>query len=320
MLPARLIAYYATYHDSKLFQEDFSMIFEIDGLDHQGYCIRPPSEAYSILLQATLGCSHNKCTFCNSFKNKRFSIKDRTIWEKDLDFASRHCRRQDRVFIMDGDAFIMPMRHWEWLLANITERLPWVKRVGTYANAKGVAMKTDEELCRLRDLGLSIIYYGVESGHPDVLKKVCKGADPEKLYTQARRLKDAGFTLSVTVILGLAGREGSSAHAAATGALLSRIDPDFVGALTLMLPPDAPITKEFRDGVLSMPSQTELLAELEILFSHTNLTKGMFTANHASNYLPIRAHLPQDKEEVMVLIRKALDGKISLRPEWMRAL
>ncbi|MCC8194434.1 MAG: radical SAM protein [Deltaproteobacteria bacterium] len=296
------------------------MLFETEGLDHQGYCIRPPSEAYSILLQATLGCSHNKCTFCDSFKTKRFAIKDRSIWEKDLAFASRYCRRQNRVFVMDGDAFVMPMRHWEWLLTEIAEQLPWVERVGTYANAKGVALKSDQDLRRLRELGLSMIYYGVESGQPEVLQRVRKGADPEKLLTQARRLKDAGFTLSVTVIIGLAGREGSLEHAKATGELVSKIDPDYIGALTLMLPPGAPITREVREGTLTMPDQMELLAELGVLFSHTTLSNGMFTANHASNYLPIRARLPQDKEAVMALIRNALEGKIALRHEWMRAL
>lgn len=296
------------------------MFFEMNGLDHQGYCIRPPSEAYSILLQATLGCSHNKCTFCDSFKTKRFAIKDRGIWEKDLAFASKNCRRQNRVFIMDGDAFVMPMKHWEWLLGNIAEKLPWVERVGTYANAKGVALKSDEDLTRLRELGLSMIYYGVESGHPEVLKRVRKGADPEKLRLQARRLKDAGFTLSVTVIVGLAGREDSLEHAKATGELLSRIDPDYVGALTLMLPPGAPISGTVRNGELLLQNQMEMLAELGVMLSHTNLTKGMFTANHASNYLPVRAHLPEDKETVIALIRNALEGKIALREEWMRAL
>ncbi len=296
------------------------MFFETEGLDHQGHCIRPPSEAYSILLQATLGCSHNKCTFCDAFKAKRFAIKDRAIWERDLDFASRCCRRQNRVFVMDGDAFVMPMRHWEWLLTEIATRLPWVERVSTYANAKGVALKTDDELRRLRDLGLSMVYYGVESGHPDVLRAVRKGADPEKLLIQARRLRDAGFILSVTVIVGLAGREGSLEHAKATGDLLSKIDPDYVGALTIMLPPLAPLTKEVREGKLVLPDQMEMLAELGVLLAHTTLTKGMFTANHASNYLPIRANLPEDKEKVMALIRNALDGKIALREEWMRAL
>jgi len=296
------------------------MFFETEGLDHQGYCIRPPSEAYSILLQATLGCSHNKCTFCDAYKAKRFAIKDRAIWEKDIAYASRYCRGQNRVFVMDGDAFVMPMRHWEWLLINIAERLPWVERVGCYANAKSVALKTDADLLRLRELGLSMVYYGVESGHPDVLQKIRKGAAPDKLLTQARRLKDAGFIVSVTVIVGIAGREGSLEHAIATGNLVSKMDPDYVGALTLMLPPGAPISKDVRTGALDMPNQMELLAELGVMFSHTNLTNGMFTANHASNYLPIRANLPQDKEKVTTLIRKALEGKIALRQEWMRAL
>lgn len=296
------------------------MFYEVDGLDHQGYCIRPPSEAYSILIQATLGCSHNKCTFCQAFKAKRFAIKDREIWNRDLDFAARHCRGQDRVFVMDGDALIMPMRHWEWLLTNIKERLPWVTRVATYANAKSVASKTDGELRKLRELGLSMAYYGVESGHPDVLANVRKGADPEKLHTQARRLKDAGFTLSVTVIVGLAGREGSLEHAKATGALLSRIDPDYIGALTLMLPDITPLAQAAKNGEFDPPGQMELLAELGVMFSHTNLSQGMFTANHASNYLPIRARLPRDKERTMSLIRSALQGEVALREEWMRAL
>ena len=290
------------------------------GLDHQGYCIRPPSEAYSILLQATLGCSHNKCTFCDAYKAKRFAIKDQAVWECDLDFASACCRRQNRVFVMDGDALIMPMKRWEWLLSNIAKRLPWVERVATYANAKSAALKSDGDLKRLREMGLSLVYYGVESGHPEVLKKIRKGADPEKLLTQGRRLKEAGFAVSATVIVGLAEREGSLEHAKATGALLSRMDPNYVGALTLMLPHGAPLAKEVRDGAFVLPDRLELLVELSVLFAHTNLSDGLFTSNHASNYLPIRAKLPEDKEATMALIRVALEGKVTLREEWMRAL
>lgn len=294
-------------------------VLQREGLDHQGYCIRPPSEAYSILLQATLGCSHNKCTFCEAFKDKPFAIKDQAIWERDLQYAEKYCKHQNRMFIMDGDAFIMPMKRWEWLLSNIQQRLPWLERVSTYANAKGVAMKSDEDLLRLRELGLSMVYYGVESGHPEVLKKVKKGADPERLIEQARRLKKAGIALSITVIVGLAGKEGSLEHAKATGELLTAIDPEYVGALTLMLPPGTPIYDDARKGDYQLPDQIELLAELGVLFAHTELSNGMFTANHASNYLPIRAQLPQDREKVMGLIKKALEGKVNLRPEWMRA-
>ena len=295
------------------------MFFEEEGLDHQGYCIRPPSEARSILLQATLGCSHNKCTFCDAYKAKRFAIKDRSIWERDLEYASRHMQRQKRLFVMDGDALVMPMRHWEWLLHAIAERLPWVERISAYANAKSVAQKSDADLKRLRDLGLAMLYYGVESGHPQVLERVRKGADPEKLYLQATRLKEAGFILSVTVIVGLGGQELSLEHAKATGELLSRIDPDFVGALTLMTPHDAPLGEELKNGRFVLPSQMDLLAELGVMFRHTDLSKGMFTANHASNYLPIRAYLPQDKERTLRLIHDALDGNVRLKEEWMRA-
>ncbi len=295
-------------------------MFAYEGLDHQGYCIRPPSEAYSILFQATLGCSHNKCTFCEAFKEKRFGIKDRAIWERDLDFAEQYCRRQNRLFVMDGDAFVMPMRHWEWLLTQFSGRLPWLERISTYANAKGVALKSDEELARLRKLGLSMVYYGVESGHPDVLKKVRKGSTPEVLVTQARRLKEAGFILSVTVIVGLGGEKDSLAHAKATGEVLSQIDPEYVGALTLLIPQKIPVfagvepVEEFM-----LPDQLALLRELGVMISHTDMTDGLFMANHPSNYLPIKAHLPFDKEKTLERIQAALHGKIELRPEWMRA-
>jgi len=295
------------------------MFFEEDGMDHQGYCIRPPSEARSILLQATLGCSHNKCTFCDAYKAKRFAIKDRSVWERDLEYASKHMQRQKRLFVLDGDALVMPMRHWEWLLHAIAERLPWVERISAYANAKSVAQKSNTDLKRLRDLGLAMIYYGVESGHPKVLERVNKGSDPEKLYLQAKRLKEAGFILSVTVIVGLGGKELSLEHAKATGELLSRIDPEFVGALTLMTPHGAPLGEELKNGNFVLPARMDLLAELEVMFRHTDLSKGMFTANHASNYLPIRASLPQDKARTMQLIRDALDGNVMLKEEWMRA-
>lgn len=294
-------------------------MFGFQGLDHVGDCYRPPSEAYSILLQATLGCSHNKCTFCDQFKNKRFAIKDRAIWERDLAFAEQYCSRQNRVFVMDGDAFIMPTKHWEWLLSNIAERLPWVERVGTFANAKGVALKSDEDLIKLREMGLKMIYYGVESGHPDVLKRTHKGATPEKLVEQGQRLKKAGFTLSSMVIVGLGGIEQSLEHAKLTGEVLSAIDTDYAGALTLMLMPGTPLYEEYRQGEFQLPNQDELLLELRTLIAHTNLSNGMFTSNHASNYLPIKARFPEDKQNTLALLDKALEGKVGLRSEWMRA-
>lgn len=293
---------------------------EPQGFDHVGTCIRPPSEAYSILIQATLGCSHNKCRFCGTYKDKRFAIKDQAILERDLWFAQRYCRNQDRLFVMDGDALIMPMARWEWLLGQIKERLPWVRRVGSYANAKSVSLKSDEELKRLRELGLSIAYYGVESGHPEVLKDICKGSTPEKLIAQGRRLKAAGIKVSATVLLGVGGAARGLEHARATGELLSAMDPDFVGALTLMLIPGTPMWELAQAGQFQLPGAEGMLRELREMIAHTNLSGGLFYANHASNYLPVKARLPKDKERTLALIDQALGGKVSLKPEWLRGL
>ncbi|MGD8561648.1 MAG: radical SAM protein [Desulfarculaceae bacterium] len=293
---------------------------EPQGFHYVGNLIRPPSEANSILIQATLGCSHNKCTFCGTYKDKRFTIKDRSILEQDLAFASKYCQRQRRVFIMDGDSLIMPMREWEWLLGQIKEKLPWVTRVGTYANAKGVALKSDEELRRLHELGLGIVYYGVESGHAQVLKDICKGSTPEKLITQGQRLKQAGIKVSVTVLLGVGGMEMSLEHARATGGLLTAMDPDYVGALTLMLIPGTPLGDAAQKGDFSIPNPEGMLRELREMIASTDLTSGLFFANHASNYLPIKARLPQDKERTLALIDQALEGRVGLKPEWLRAL
>ncbi|MFH1033121.1 MAG: radical SAM protein [Pseudomonadota bacterium] len=293
---------------------------EPQGFDYVGMCIRPPSEADSILIQATLGCSHNKCSFCGTYRDKRFAIKDQAILENDLAFAQKYCRRQNRLFVMDGDALVMPMRHWEWLLGQIKERLPWVKRVGAYANAKSVALKSDEDLRRLKELGLGILYFGVESGHPDVLGDISKGSTPQKLITQGRRIKAAGIRLSVTVLLGIGGSQRSQEHAQATGELLSAMDPDFVGALTLMLIPGTPLGDQAQAGKFSLPDAPAMLGELREMIAHTHLSGGLFYANHASNYLPIKARLPQDQARTLALIDQALGGRVQLRPEWMRAL
>ncbi|CAO0821487.1 Radical SAM protein [Desulfarculales bacterium] len=293
---------------------------EPPGFDYVGMCIRPPSEANSILIQATLGCSHNKCTFCGSYGDKRFAIKPQVTLERDLAFAQKYCRRQNRLFVMDGDALIMPMRNWEWLLGQIKERLPWVRRVGAYGNAKGVSLKSNDDLSRLKKLGLDIVYYGVESGHPQVLKDIRKGSTPEKLIIQGRHLKAAGLKLSVTVLLGIGGTERSLEHARITGELLTAMDPDFVGALTLMLIPGTPLDDQARAGAFNLPDAPAMLAELREMIAHTNLSDGLFYANHASNYLPIKARLPQDQERTLALIDQALGGRVQLRPESMRAL
>jgi len=293
---------------------------EGEGMHYEGNCFRPPSEAYSILLQVTVGCSHNKCTFCGSFKEKRFRIKDDDIILSDILFASKYMKGQDRVFLMDGDALIIPQKRLLWILDRIKEHLPWVRRVGIYANAKGVRKKSLEELIQLRENGLGIVYLGVESGDDEVLKSVNKGTTPQNLIDMGRKVRDAGIKLSVTVLLGIAGRERSLEHAKATGKLLSAMDPEYVGALTVMLVPGTPLYEDFESGTFQLPTEREFLQELREMIAHTNLTEGLFFSNHASNYLPIKAKLPKGKQEALSLIDSALNGEIPLKPEWMRAL
>ena len=295
-------------------------LLENDGMHYEGMCIRPPSEAHSILLQVTLGCSHNKCTFCGTYKDKRFTIKDDRIILSDILFASKYMKRQDRVFLMDGDCLIIPQKRLMWILEQIREHLPWVKRVGSYANVKGIRMKSPEQLAELRENGLGILYLGVETGDDALRKKIQKGSAAETCIAMGRKVKDAGIKLSVTVLLGIAGRQGSPEHARATGRLLSAMDPNFVGALTVMLIPGTPLHEEYVRGDFKLPDQRELLLELRDMIAHTNLTKGLFFSNHASNYLPIKARLPRGKQDALDLIDSALAGGVELRPEWMRAL
>jgi len=289
-------------------------------MHYEGMMIRPPSEANSILLQVTLGCSHNKCTFCGTFREKRFNIKKDDIIFKDIEFARKYCQRQNRVFLCDGDAMIIPQKRLVKILKRIKERLPWVERVGLYANTKSIGMKTDDQLKDLHDLGVRIAYMGLESGDDQILKEIRKGADSAKMIKMGRRLKKSGINLSVTVLIGLGGRERSKIHAMETGRVLSAIDPDFVGALTLMLVPGTELNDQYETGEFELISPEEMLEELGLMIASTHLTDGLFHANHASNYLPIRAKLPEEKEKTLELISQALKGNVELKPEFMRAL
>ncbi len=289
-------------------------------MHYEGMIIRPPSEAQSILLQVTLGCSHNKCTFCGTFTDKRFNIKKDDIIFEDIEFARENCKYQNRLFICDGDALIVPQKRLVKILERIKERLPWVERIGLYANTKGIKMKTPEQLEELRQLGVKIAYMGLESGDDQTLKNVRKGADSNKMIEMGKKVKEAGIKLSVTVLVGLAGRERSEIHAKETGRVLSAIDPDYVGALSLMLIPGTPLHQEYENGDFQLIEADEMLAELGVMISSTTLSNGLFHANHASNYLPIRAKMPEEKKKTLALISQALEGKIELKPEFMRAL
>ena len=290
-------------------------------MKYEGAIFRPPSEADSLILQITVGCSHNRCTFCGSYKEKRFRIKTFEEIREDIDEAAQSGWSFDRVFLADGDALIVPQRRLLEVMGYLREKLPHLRRVGAYANAKGVLKKTAEELRELKESGLGIIYLGVESGDQVVLDRVCKGTTYEKLVQAGRMVKEAGMKLSVTVLLGIGGRERSREHAIATGRILTEMDPDYVGALSLIIVPGTPLHEEITKGDFALPTPFELIEELRTMIEHTDM-HGLFFSNHASNYLPIKARMPKDKETTLRLIDEVLAKRdpALLRPEYFRAL
>ena len=289
-------------------------------MHYEGNIIRPPSEANSILLQVTVGCSRNKCTFCGTYRGERFKIKPDSIIMEDIAFAAQYCKHQRRVFICDGDALIVTQKRLLNILMEIENQLPWVTRVGIYANAKSLKTKTLDELKTLKNHGLGIVYMGLETGDDVTLKKINKGATADDMIQMGRKAREAGFKLSITVLLGIAGKTRSRIHAMETGRVLSAIDPEYIGALSLMLIPGTPLYQDYVSGEFVLPESVEMLEELKNMIAATNLSRGLFYANHASNYLPIKARLPKDKAAAIKLIDSALEGNIALKPEYMRGL
>jgi radical SAM superfamily enzyme YgiQ (UPF0313 family) len=285
--------------------------------------IRPPSEANSFLLPVTIGCSHNACTFCGTFYDFKFGVRTAQEIKQDIDSVARHYGRSvTRVFLENGDALVAPQEILAETLGYLKERFPNLERVGTYATPKAALLKSPEELKTLHKMGLTIAYLGAETGDEELLKKINKGATRAQIIEAGRKLKQAGITTSVTVILGLAGPEGSEKHAVATSKILSEIDPDFAGALTLMFMPGTPLHKDYLEGRFKLITPFQSLVELKLIIENSSFTDCFFTANHASNYLPLKVRLPAQKEEAIKLIERVLASKDAslLRPEYIRAL
>jgi len=291
-------------------------------MKYEGMIFRPPSEAESLILQVTVGCSYNRCTFCGAYREKTFRIKRFEEIKEDIDEVNSYSPRIERVFLADGDALIIPQKELIRILSYLKAKLRGLERVGIYANAKDILRKSVEELKALKELGLGIIYLGLESGDPEVLKRIKKNGTVDQVIHAARRVKGSGILLSVTVILGLGGVEGSQIHAQETGKVLSEMDPDYVGALSLMIVPGTPIEREIEARELILPTPFGLIQELETMIENSHMTHCFFASNHASNYLPLRIQLPDEKEEALRRIREVLKKRdpALLRPEYLRAL
>ena len=290
-------------------------------MKYEGMIYRPPSEANSLILQVAVGCSYNHCTFCHSFQDKSFRIKSLEEIKEDINEAAGY-GKIPRVFLADGDALIIPQADLVRILSYLKLKIRGLERVGIYANAVDVLKKSVDELKELKELGLGIVYLGLESGNPVVLKRIRKNATAEQMIRAAKRVKEAGILLSVTVLLGIGGRELSREHAEDTGKVLSEMDPEYVGALSLMIVPGTPIADEIERGTLVLPGPFELIRELGVMIAHCKFTECFFASNHASNYLPLRIRMPHEKERALGLIRDVLqkNDPALLRPEYMRAL
>lgn len=289
-------------------------------MDYQGDIIRPPSEAFSIILQVTTGCSHNRCTFCGAYRDRAFQIKPAARIDEDLDFAARWCRRQTSIFLADGDALALPDPVLLALLARIREKLPWIRRVSSYASCQNITTKTDAELREYHRLGLGRLYLGLESGHDPTLEAIAKGVDSEAMIIAGQRVRAAGIFLSVTCLLGIAGVVDSLAHATATATVLNRMQPHQIAVLTLMLLANTPLYRQMQAGRFTLPDQGQLFRELRSLLAGLGPHRTQFHANHASNYFSLSGRLPKDQTGMLATIDQALAGTLALKPEPYRAL
>jgi radical SAM superfamily enzyme YgiQ (UPF0313 family) len=287
---------------------------------YEGKLYRHPSEADALIVQATIGCSWNHCTYCDMYRDKTFRVRELTETLEDLDRAGAAVGDDvEKLFVADGDALVLDLDHWRAILAKAREVFPRLRRVSCYAMARNVLAKSDAELAELRRAGLSLLYIGPESGDDATLKKIAKDDDAAAHVEAARRAHAAGMELSVIALLGIA-MERSDEHARATADLVTKMDPEYFSALTVTVVPDTPLDKLAKKGRFAVPAVPALLAELRTMVAEARPTNALFRTNHASNYLPLGGRLPRDKDRIVEVIDAAIGGQIPLRPERARGL
>jgi len=288
---------------------------------YEGDIYRPPSEANSYILQATIGCSWNHCTYCDMYRAKTFRVR---AIEETLEDVARAGQAYgpdvDKVFVADGDALILDLEHWTTILDALHRAFPRLRRVSAYATAMNLLEKAPAELARLRELGLSLLYIGPESGDDVTLKRIAKGATAADHVEAARKAHAAGMRLSAIFLLGAGGVERSAEHARASAKLASDMDPRFVSLLTLTVIPGTPIGKQLERGDFALPDVPSLLGELRTFIAEAAPTDAIFRTNHASNWLALSGRLPRDRDRLVSVLDDALAGDVPLRPDWARGL
>lgn len=288
---------------------------------YEGAIFRPPSEAGSLIIQATIGCSYNKCTFCVTYLDKKFRIKSLEEIKRDVEVLKPYYLNTERIFLADGNALIIPTLDLVKILEYLFDEFPELKRVGIYGAPRDLLKKSLDELELLKEKGLGIIYLGVETGSNDLLKFVKKGVVARKMVEAGKKVVDAGLLLSAIIILGLGGRKFSKPHAVETANILNEMNPNYIGALTLMVVKGTELYEQVNRGEIELLTPREILLELRSIIEGLKVDDCVFRANHASNYLPFGGTLQMDKKKMLERIDMVLKkDQIEFKPEFLRGL
>lgn len=287
---------------------------------YEGALYRPPSEAYSLIVQGTIGCSHNRCTFCSMYREKNFRIRSVEEIVEDLIAGREYYPRVRRIFLADGDALIIKTKDLIKILKEIKTLFPECERVGIYGSPRSILGKSREELMELQELGLGIVYLGLESGSDKILEMINKGVCSEEMIQAGKRIVNSNIELSVTLISGIGGRKLSREHAIESAKVINEINPNYIGLLTLLLEDGTELCDDHEKGKFDILTPKEVLTETKLFVEALDIDNCIFRSNHASNYVPLRGTLNKDKEIILSQIEEGLQMEDLEEGEFLRRL
>lgn len=289
-------------------------------MNYEGIVYRPPSEANSLIIQVTIGCSYNKCTFCSMYKNKTFKIKDINSIKEELKEARILYKSVKRIFLADGDAFILKTSNLIDLLQEIKKLFPECERISSYATPRAILTKSEKDIKILQENGLKMLYVGIESGNNKVLENINKGITSDEIITAGKKAIRCNMILSVTLISGLGGINLWKEHAIDSAHIVSAINPHYIGLLTLMVEKDTVLQQKINTGEMILLTPKQILEETYEFINNLNVSECIFRSNHASNYVSLSGSLNKDKKKILQLIDVYISEKGNFKDERYRSL
>ncbi|HBC95331.1 MAG TPA: radical SAM protein [Clostridium sp.] len=289
-------------------------------MDYEGIVYRPPSEAGSFIIQVIIGCAHNRCTFCDMYKKKKFRMRSMEEIYADLEEAREVYGHVDRIFLADGDALVLPMDKLRGILLKIKSLFPECSRISSYAAPGDVLAKSQDNMSELKTLGLKMLYMGVESGSDEILKKIKKGADSRQIIEAGKKIRNSGIKLSTTFISGIGGKKNWEQNAVESAKVINSMKPDYVGLLTLMVEDGTELSKDVESGKFELLNPREVMLETRELIKDIDIDNCIFRSNHASNYVALGGTLSQDRQKLLDIIDKILKGNYGYKSEEFRML